>query len=233
MVNALASQAAIAIDNARLFAAAQRELAERRRIEQHQDLLLAELNHRVKNTLAIVLSIARQTLRHSDTAEAFRAGFEARIMALAEAHNLLTDGNWEGASFRNIVERVLGPYRGDGPPRYVIEAEQDVRVSPRLAVAMVMALHELATNAAKHGALSNLSGMVTVSWSTAGPEHRRLRVDWRESGGPPVRPPGRPGFGSRLIKGLSEDTFGRVELQFAPSGVICAFELPLTPGSEQ
>jgi signal transduction histidine kinase/FixJ family two-component response regulator len=233
IVSAIAAQAAIAIDNARLFASAQRELAERRRIEKHQDLLLAELNHRVKNTLAIVLAIATQTLRHSDTAEVFRTGFEARIMALSEAHNLLTESNWEGASFRDIVERVLGPYRGEGPPRYTVTADEDARVGPRTAVAMVMALHELATNAAKYGALSSSHGVVEVSWRVESAPEPRLLVEWRESGGPPVRPPSRTGFGSRLVRGLSEDAFGSVELDFVPSGLMCTFALPLTLGNRQ
>jgi two-component sensor histidine kinase len=230
----LAAQAAIAIDNAKLFTAAQREIGERRRVEKHQDLLLAELNHRVKNTLAIVLSIATQTLRHTDSAEAFRAGFEARIMALAEAHNLLTEGNWEGASFHDIVERVLGPYRGEDKPRYIFPTDYDARVGPRVAVAMVMALQELATNAAKYGALSNATGIVSVHWKPVEDAPTpRLCVEWRETGGPPVERPSRTGFGSRLIKGLSEDAFGRVELDFAPTGLVCIFELPLSPGTEQ
>jgi PAS domain S-box-containing protein len=236
VIMGLAGQAAVAIDNAELFAAAQREIAERRRVEKHQDLLLAELNHRVKNTLAIVLSIATQTLRHADSAEAFRTGFEARIMALAEAHNLLTEGNWEGASFRDIVERVLSPYRSEDQPRYTIEADRDARdarVGPRAAVAMVMALHELATNAAKYGALSDPSGTVAVSWhAIPGTQPPRLRVEWREIGGPPVTPPSRTGFGSRLIKGLSEDAFGRVQLDFVSTGLVCTFELPHSSGTE-
>jgi two-component sensor histidine kinase len=228
IVAGIATQAAIAIDNARLFKAAQSELAERRRVEKHQELLLAELNHRVKNTLAIVLSIATQTLRHTDTAETFRAGFEARIMALAEAHNLLTDSNWEGASLRAVIERVLTPYRGEGKPRYVFSAAKDIQVGPRMAVALVMAFNELATNAAKYGALSNETGQVNVSWSIAqGSDPSYLRVKWEEIGGPGVKPPQRKGFGSRLIRGLSADEAGKVEMDFAPTGLICTFDLPL------
>ncbi|MEA2975176.1 MAG: hypothetical protein QOF19_696 [Alphaproteobacteria bacterium] len=231
IVAGIAAQAAIAIDNARLFKAAQSELAERRRVEKHQELLLAELNHRVKNTLAIVLSIATQTLRHADTADVFRAGFEARIMALAEAHNLLTDSNWEGASLRSMIERVLTPYRGDGEPRYILSAPKDIQVGPRMAVALVMAFNELATNAAKYGALSDGKGQVNVSWSIG--DHGNpgyLRLKWEETGGPLVRPPERKGFGSRLIRGLSEDEAGKVQMEFAPAGLICTFDLPLPAG---
>jgi two-component sensor histidine kinase len=200
-------------------------------VEKHQELLLAELNHRVKNTLAIVLSIATQTLRHTDTAEAFRAGFETRIMALAEAHNLLTDSNWEGASLRAMIERVLNPYRGEGAPRYALTAGKDIQVGPRMAVALVMALNELATNAAKYGALSNDKGRVNVSWSVA--DHNDpifLRVKWEEMGGPRVSKPTHRGFGSRLIRGLSEDEAGKVEMEFAPTGLVCTFDFPLPAG---
>lgn len=231
LVAGIAAQAAIAIDNANLFRAVQTELAERRRVEQHQELLLAELNHRVKNTLAIVLSIATQTLRHSDSAEIFRAGFEARIMALAEAHNLLTDGNWEGASLRAILERVLGPYRAEGKERYHLETESDARLGPQTAVAMVMAFSELATNAAKYGALSCDAGSVNVAWSVDRDEKPpRLRVKWEETGGPRVEEPCRSGFGSRLIRGLSHDASGKVDMRFLEAGLVCMFDLPLTTG---
>jgi two-component sensor histidine kinase len=234
IVLGIAAQAAIAIDNARLFRAAEIELTERRRIEQHQELLLAELNHRVKNTLAIVLSIATQTLRHTDSAEAFRSGFEARIMALAEAHNLLTDGNWEGASLRGILDRVLGPYRGDAGTGYMLAGLEDIQVGPQTAVALVMAFNELATNAAKYGALSKAAGIVEVDWAVR-PENgmNRLRVVWQETGGPQVVKPTRTGFGTRLIRGLSQDASGQVDMVFAERGLNCTFDLPLITGGKE
>ncbi|MBV9557839.1 MAG: sensor histidine kinase, partial [Pseudolabrys sp.] len=209
------------------YKAAQNELAERRRIERHQELLLAELNHRVNNTLAIVMSIATQTLRHSSSAEAFRRGFETRIMALAEAHNLLTDSNWEGASLRAMVSRVLDPYRGADGARYNFSGD-DIRVGPKAAVALVMALNELATNAAKYGALSRPSGHVDIGWTMRGDSEPGIEVTWRESGGPPVKPPTRQGFGTRLISGLSADAAGNVEIDYARDGLIAVFKLPLT-----
>ncbi|MGI8524916.1 MAG: sensor histidine kinase, partial [Pseudolabrys sp.] len=193
IVVGIAAQAAIAMDNARLFSAAQNELAERRRVERHQELLLAELNHRVKNTLAIVLSIATQTLRHSGSAEAFRQGFETRIMALAEAHNLLTDSNWEGASLRAMIERVLDPYKIDDTPRHTFSGDGDIRVGPKTAVALVMALNELATNAGKYGALSRPGGRIDVAGKINDAEVPHLDVTWRETGGPPVKPPSHKG----------------------------------------
>ena len=227
IVAGIASQAAIAIDNAQLFRSAQIEIEERLRVEKQQSLLLAELNHRVKNTLAIVQSIATQTLRHADSPEAFRAGFEARVMALAEAHNLLTDSNWAGASLRDIVDRVLMPYAGEERPRHRIP-RTDVRVGPKTAVSLVMAFHELATNAAKYGALSNGAGSVKVDWTvitetTPG----RLVMSWEETDGPPVSEPTRKGFGSRLIRGLAHETSGHVQMEFARTGLVCRFDIPL------
>jgi PAS domain S-box-containing protein len=228
VVAGIAAQAAIAIDNASLFAAAQSEIAERRRVEKHQDLLLAELNHRVRNTLAIVQSIAGQTLRHADSAISFRTGFEARIMALSEAHKLLTDSNWEGAALSAIVDRVLSPYAAGTKPRYTIAMDADVRVAPNTAVSLVMAFHELATNAAKYGALSTSSGQVNISCKvTTGKTSPRLNLHWEETGGPVVKMPSRKGFGSRLIRSLSEDTGGKVRLEFAPNGLTCEFDIPL------
>jgi PAS domain S-box-containing protein len=225
IVAGIAAQAAIAIDNARLFQAAQSEIAERRRAEEQLKLLLAELNHRVKNTLAIVQSIAGHTLRHADSAEAFRTGFEARIMALSEAHNLLTDTNWEGASPRDILQRVLTPYSEAARARHTLNGP-DIIVGPKVAVSLVMAFHELATNAAKYGALSNSSGHVHVDWTVIeGPQPRTLHVNWREEGGPRVKVPRKKGFGSRLINSLSNETYGKVRMEYAPTGLVCSFSI--------
>jgi len=227
IVAGIAAQAAIAIDNARLFRALESELAERRRIEQQQKLLLAELNHRVKNTLAIVQSIATHTLRHSDSAQTFRTAFEARIMALAEAHDLLTESNWGGASLKHIVERVLIPYSDPSRARYDLPA-QDVQVGPKAAVSLVMAFHELATNAAKYGALSNGEGSLRVNWNVMNDQAPpRLFIRWEEIGGPRVNPPIRQGFGSRLIRGLAQETAGEVRLDYAPGGLVCTVDIPL------
>lgn len=233
LVVGIAAQAAIAIDNARLFQEAQKEIAERRRVEEHQRLLLAELNHRVRNTLAIVQSIAGQTLRYAGNSAAFRASFEARIMALSEAHGLLTDSNWEGASARVITERVLNPYSTGGKARYDIDAQKDVLLGPNSAVSLVMALHELATNAAKYGALSNARGRVRIGWVMIedNPAARRLRVRWEETGGPKVKVPAREGFGSRMIRGLASDDTGSATFDFRPAGLVCTFDLPLPLGA--
>jgi two-component sensor histidine kinase len=232
IVAGIASQAAIAIDNARLYHSAQTEIAERRRAEQQQKLLMDELNHRVRNTLAIVLAIANQTLRHADSPARFRSNFESRITALSEAHNLLTESKWEGAALHDIAERVLRPYGDAQRQRYTLSGD-DVRIGPKYAVSLLMAFHELATNAAKYGALSNDQGSVQVAWSVAEPPRPPgLTIEWREVGGPPVKPRRRRGFGSRLIDGLAAETNGNVTLKFERDGVLCTIAVPLQPDGE-
>ncbi|MBX6321793.1 MAG: PAS domain S-box protein, partial [Rhodospirillaceae bacterium] len=164
IVGGIAAQAAVAIDNARLYQAAQREIAHRARVEEHQKLLLAELNHRVKNTLAVVLAIATQTLRSSTSLEAFDRAFQGRLRTLARAHTLLTDRNWQATDLAALVREAFAPYptgdggrvRIDGPP---------VLLRPRAALTLSLVLHELTTNALKHGALSSPGGRLSVGWA--------------------------------------------------------------------
>jgi PAS domain S-box-containing protein len=202
----------------------------RKRAEEHRTLLINELNHRVKNTLASVQSIARQTLRVGRSPEQTIDLFTDRLVALSVAHDVLTRENWEGASLREIAEGALGPFAEQGAGRIAIEG-RDVRLSARAAVDLTMALHELATNASKYGALSNETGRTHLAWRVAGTgDHPRLELEWRESGGPPVTPPSRRGFGSRLLtQGLPAELNGTAELQFAPGGVVCRITAPLQP----
>jgi two-component sensor histidine kinase/CHASE1-domain containing sensor protein len=227
-VVALAGHAAIAMDNARLFKASQDEIAARKRIEEHQKLLLDELNHRVKNTLATVQSIAAQTIRSSPEPRAFRQAFEARLIALSQAHNLLSLSNWRGVELTDLVRRELTPHGIDDPNRICVTGEQ-VTLPPAIAVAIGMAFHELATNAARHGALSSTTGKVEVSWSvSSSADARHLRIIWKESGGPTVHEPRRRGFGSRLIEqGLKHDLHGEAKLSFESSGLKCVIEAVL------
>lgn len=167
-------------------------------------LLLNELNHRIKNTLATVQAIAEQTLRAAETPAATRADLAARLMALSRAHDVLLQENWAGADLAALVDQALAPYRQTGRP---LPADgPDIRLSPNQAVALSLTLHELATNAVKYGALSVPDGGIRVSWNlsndAAGGRHMTLL--WAESDGPSVTPPTRSGFGSRLI----ERTFG-------------------------
>ncbi|HEX8193447.1 MAG TPA: PAS domain-containing protein, partial [Allosphingosinicella sp.] len=194
-----------------------RDVTEQRRAEEHQRLLVNELNHRVKNTLAIVQSIAQQTFRGSDISDARRDAFEGRLAALSAAHNLLTRANWEAASVREVVEAAVAPYRG-GEGRVSLEGP-DVRVEPRTAVSLALAVHELGTNAAKYGALSGRDGRVSVRWDAA---DGALGLVWRESGGPPVTAPAARGFGTRMIeRALAAELGGTARIDFAPDGVVC------------
>ena len=176
-----------------------RDISERKRAEEHRELLIQELNHRVKNTLAAVQSIATQTLRNAKSTAEARTAFDSRLMALAKAHDVLTLERWAGADLRKVVADFIAAYSADGrAPRFRINGP-DLLLRPQSALALAMALHELATNAIKHGALSNGTGAVEIDWRVSRGERQRFNLRWVESGGPPVNKPGRRGFGSRLI----------------------------------
>ena len=200
------------------------DVTERKQYEERQTLLLNELNHRVKNTLAAVQSIAAQTLR--DAPPEGRQALQARLMALAAAHDVLTRRQWEGADIREVIDGALAAYRSDEQEgRFSLDGP-DIRLVPKAALALALALHELATNAAKYGALSTDTGTVRLQWSVSG-DPARFSFRWRESGGPPVVAPARRGFGSRLIeRGLAQDLDGRIELVFDPAGVVCSIDAP-------
>ena len=187
--------------------------------EMLHDLLIEELNHRVKNTLAILQAIAVQTFRSASKAE--REKFEGRLGALAEAHNLLSKEKWRGSGLQDVIGRVLQPYLLNNPERVRMSGPY-VPLSPRLAVVLSMILHEIATNAAKYGALSNDTGAVRLDWEilseTAQP---KLRLLWAEAGGPPVTAPVKLGFGSRLIERSARDQLGgEATVDFLPRGVV-------------
>jgi two-component sensor histidine kinase len=188
--------------------------------EMLHDLLIEELNHRVKNTLAILQSIATQTFRSASRAE--REKFEGRLGALAEAHNLLSQEKWQGSELQDVMVRVLNPYLLNNPDRVRMFGPK-VPLSPRLAVVLSMILHEIATNAAKYGALSNDTGTVTLDWEvTEDNDGRQLRLIWTEAGGPHVTAPVQRGFGSRLIERSARDQLGgEATVDFLPRGVVC------------
>jgi two-component sensor histidine kinase len=195
------------------------DITERVQAEQHRTLLINELNHRVKNTLATVQAIAIQTFRGSSADPAVVQRFESRILALSNAHNILTSGKWEGADLREIISKTLQPYTLSGRMR--ISGPRLV-LSPKAVVALTMGIHELATNAAKYGALSNDCGVISVSWTVSPSD--TLVLEWREQGGPPVAAPSRKGFGSRLIeRNLPHDLDGIVSVDYLRDGL--AFKL--------
>jgi len=181
-----------------------------------QRLLINELNHRVKNTLASVQSMVRQSLRPGTAIEPARDTLVDRLMALSKAHDVLTQADWEHAELSAIVREAIAPFEDATSPRFVIEGGE-VRLDPNAALAVSMALHELATNAVKYGALSALQGQVRLHWAC---EDGRVRLTWREVGGPPVVPPTRKGFGTRLLR---SDLAGSANLDFAPTGLVAVF----------
>ncbi|HZZ87579.1 MAG TPA: HWE histidine kinase domain-containing protein [Caulobacteraceae bacterium] len=206
------------------------DITERKLAEQRRQLLLLELSHRVKNTLATVQSIASQTRRTASGPEAFDQAFLARIQALARAHELLAESSWDGASLAEVIDRTLALYVDASGIEAVSLAGPSIRLGPNAAVTLNMAFHELATNAAKHGALSTETGRVEVQWEIEnGSVPPAIAIEWRERGGPIVSVPRSRGFGSRLIeKGIAHELGGEARLVFAPDGLICRMRLPLT-----
>lgn len=200
-----------------------------REAHTQQENLIDELNHRVKNTLATVQSIVAQTLRGADVPPRLHETLTSRIMALSKAHDVLTDEQWAGADLREIAAQAAVPYQSAGGEERFVLTGPEVRLPPKTAIAVALAFHELATNAAKYGALSTDAGRVELAW-TVEPEdgHRKLRIDWRERGGPAVTPPSRIGFGTRLIeRGLATDLQGSVVLAYPPEGATCTIEARL------
>lgn len=198
------------------------EITDRKKSEARTKLLLQELNHRVKNTLATVQSIANQTLRENTGLQDFRDKFEGRLSALAKTHDALTAGEWVGVSLSGLLEAELLPYARaggvelSGPP---------LILPPTTALPLGLIIHELTTNAAKYGPLTQAQGHVRVSWDVQGSV---LAIHWLERGGPPALPPTRRGFGSKLIeRSIVGDLRGTINKDFAPEGLSCRIELPL------
>ncbi len=198
------------------------DISEQHRYQQHLKLMIEELNHRVKNTLAIVMAVARQTFRSEEPSAAQRA-FEGRLQALAAAHNILSQTKWEPTDLRDVAREALKAVRSgrislSGPP---------VLLSPKQAVTLAMALNELATNAAKYGPLSAPNGRIDFSWEAAGAP-ARLKLRWSESGGPPVLKPKRRGFGSTMLEAaLAAEFGGEARLDFRREGLVFEFDAPL------
>jgi two-component system CheB/CheR fusion protein len=213
----------------RLVLESTRDVTARRASEQRQRLLMSELTHRVRNILAVIQAIARYTMRSEVPREQLIDRFEGRLSALAGAHTLLVQSDWNGADLSELARQQLGAVASDNPERVRIEGEP-ILLPADLATPFGLVLHELATNAAKHGALSNSIGNVTASWTTAGRNNQRsLRFNWREAGGPTVRKPGAQGFGSTLIDTAIPGA--QVKREFLPDGLACTIEVPLPEGS--
>ena len=206
------------------------DISDRRKAEEHLRLIINELNHRVKNNLAMTQAIAIQTFRGRDNVKDEQDRFSARMVALAQANDLLTGERWAGASLRGAVEQALGPLIDDAGKVHI--DGPDLQITPKSALALSLAIHELVTNAVKYGAWSVRGGQVSLTWALH--EGRRLHIEWRESGGPAVSAPTSRGFGSRLIeRGLAGELGGTAKMHFERDGLVCIVDAPLSLYDDQ
>lgn len=201
------------------------EISRSHLLQERQTMMLHELNHRVRNTLATVQSLARQSRRGDATGERL----EGRILSLSKTHDLLSRDDWGGASLMSILQNEFAPFDDGAVERFRLDGP-DVELAPRYVLALGMTLHELTTNAAKYGALSTEDGCVDLAWRVSSRESglRQLAMEWRETGGPPVAEPAARGFGTRLITGgVKRELGGSVTLAFEPTGLRCSLDVPL------
>jgi PAS domain S-box-containing protein len=207
------------------------DITELREADERQRLLLNELNHRVKNTLAAVQSLAKQSARNADSVDAFQQKFEPRLLALSRTHSLLARDTWQGAGLTEVISKTLDPFMGGNETGRIRMQGPEVRLGPTAAVTLGMAVHELATNAAIYGALSVPEGGVEITWrfDLEGGSLPTLDLLWRERNGPPAKPCGHRGFGTRLVtEGVARELDGEVKLDFEKSGAVCSMRLPLS-----
>lgn len=203
-----------------------RDISAEKRAQKQQQLLINELNHRVKNTLAIVQSLAQQSLREEMGPGEARRSFESRLAALSAAHDVLTQNNWEAASIRQLVGETIAPFDGE-PKRFEVEGE-DLPLAPETAVTLALAVHELATNAAKYGALSAAEGRVRIAWRIT---DGRFSLVWEERHGPEVAAPDTRGFGTRMIeRALAAALHGTASIEFQREGLVCTVDAPWPQG---
>lgn len=212
-------------------AALEAEVAERARMERRQALLLAELNHRVKNTLTVVMGIASQTARSSQTMRGFTDDLLGRLASLARTHSLMTDRSWGDTPLGDLARDVVGPHVAPDDPRVRLEGPT-VMLDHKAALSMSMVLHELTTNAVKHGALARDNGALFVGWST--PDDENAVLSWRERGVPNEGPPARTGFGSKMIRAcVAHELRGEVQICWNPDGVEYELRFPLGRGAAE
>jgi PAS domain S-box-containing protein len=203
------------------------DMTERKRAEEQQTLMVAELNHRVKNILAIVQSVAAQTMRSSGSMEKFAFAFSGRLKALAIAHDILTQTRWIGIGLSELLNAVLAPYRSADGERVTILGPA-ILLPARAVVPLSMVLHELTTNAAKYGSLSGRRGRVEITWQLTGDKDQTVELTWQERDGPRVRSSASVGFGTRLIdRVVTHDLEGKTEINFDPAGFRCTISFPL------
>jgi two-component sensor histidine kinase len=213
------------IDARDLLAQAGVDAREREVADKLQKLILEELHHRIKNTLATVSAIVSQSLRNAPDAEHAQHAIEGRLLALGRAHDLLLQARWTGADFGKIIRGATEAFDNPDVPKFTI-AGPDVRIASGAVIAIAMTLNELCTNTTKFGALSVPDGRVDIAW-TLDPATQRLHLRWTEKNGPAVRAPEKRSFGTRLVETLGRQLKGEVQLTYEPSGFVYAFDVPL------
>jgi two-component sensor histidine kinase len=214
-----------AIDARELLAQAGIDAKEREAADKLQKLILEELHHRIKNTLATVSAIASQSLRSVPGAEHAQHAIEGRLLALGRAHDLLLQARWTSADLGKIVRGATEAFDNPDAPKFTITGP-DVRVTSGAVIAIAMTLNELCTNTTKFGALSVPAGRVDIAW-TIDPERQHLNLKWTEKNGPTVQAPDKRSFGTRLVETLGKQLKGDVQLGYEPSGFVYAFDVPL------
>ena len=195
------------------------DITDRKSAESHQQLLMAELDHRVKNILANVAAIARLSSSNAGSIEAFASALDGRIHAMSAAHDLLRQSSWTGVDLHELVQGALEPFRSRTDNDIVVEGDR-LRLTSKFAQSMALVLHELVTNAVKHGALSAPGGKVSVNWSrSTNSDGDKIRFSWKERGGPPCTKPNRNGFGLAVIRSAASESGGQAEMTFRARGL--------------
>jgi two-component sensor histidine kinase len=214
------------IDAKALLAQAGIDAEEREAADKLQKLILEEMHHRIKNTLATVSAIASQSLRTATSIQHGQQAIEGRLLALGRAHDLLMQGSWANASLVNTVRGAIEPFDGQDAGRFSV-AGPDIAITSGAVIALAMTLNELCTNTTKFGALSMPHGRVEIAW-TIGGESQRLRLTWTEIGGPSVQPPTRRSFGTRMMRSLGQQLNGDVQLAYQLTGFMYTLDVPVT-----
>jgi two-component sensor histidine kinase len=214
------------IDARALLAQAGIEAEQREAADKLQKLILEELHHRIKNTLATVSAIASQSLRTATSIEHGQEAIESRLLALGRAHDLLLQARWSSASLTHIVQGATEPYDSKGEGKFSILGP-DLKITSGAVIALAMTLNELCTNTTKFGALSVPAGRIEIAWSIEA-NNQRLHFTWTEKDGPAVDAPTRKSFGTRLMETLGKQLNGEVELTYAPTGFVYALDVPLS-----
>jgi two-component sensor histidine kinase len=214
------------IDARALLAQAGIDAAQRETADRLQKIILEELHHRIKNTLATVSAIASQSLRTADSIEHGQQAIESRLLALGRAHDLLLQARWSSANLAHIVQGSTEPFDSQGEGKFSIEGPA-IKITSGAVISLAMTLNELCTNATKFGALSLPAGRIEIAWNID-EKNERLHLTWTETGGPAVHAPTRQSFGTRLVETLGKQLNGRVEMTYAPKGFVYALDVPLS-----